>query len=352
MSLEENEKNISAIDIEDNEDWDAEDFRIERYDIASYPADYTIKTLLDNVNNNRIELPKFQRKFVWDVIKQSRLIESFLLGLPVPQIFLFRKPDDPKLYIIDGFQRIYTLKRFYNNKFALKGVNKKWEGKCYKDLDEDDRSFLDESTLRAIIIRQISPKDDSSMYYIFERLNTGGVTLSPMEIRKAIYYGKFYEMLEESNKDKNWKKIIGKPDEDKRLRDIEWILRFFAFYLTKIDEYHDPMKEFLNRFMRKNRDLYNENLKKVFKDTCRIVIENFGDKPFHFPKGRLNLAVMDSVMVSIAKSKDKSNLKEKFERLKKDDKFVKLIQERDTSKAKILKERFKIAYNVFGVEDE
>lgn len=341
--------------IEKNENWDAEEFKLERYDISSYPADYTVKTLLDNVNGERITLPEFQRRFVWDITRQSRLIESFLLGLPIPQIFLVRKPDDPKLYLIDGFQRVNTLNRFYNNEFKLKGVNENWNGKYYGDLSEDDKSFLDESTLRAIIIRQISPRDkDSSMFYIFERLNTGGATLYPMEIRKAIYHGNFYKMLENLNEDTHWRKIIGKETEDKRLRDIEWILRFFAFYEGDIREYRAPMKEYLNKFMREYRNLDDpklKNLETIFKETCKLILVNLGEKPFHYP-ARLNLSVMDSVMVSIAKNSDKTNLKEKFEKLKTDEGFNELLKKDDTSKTKILKERFKISFGIFGVENE
>ena len=341
------------IEIEENEDFDAECPELKQYDISSYPADYTVKTLLDNLKGERIILPEFQRNSVWDKIKKSRLIESFLLGLPIPQIFLVRTQKSPKLYIIDGYQRLNALYDFYENKFKLKGVNKNWEGKYYKDLNENDRSFLDESTLRAIIVRQISPKNnDTSMFYIFERLNTGGVVLNPMEIRKALYLGKFYRLLERLNKNPSWRKIIGKKDEDKRLRDIEWILRFFAFYELDVEEeYRAPMKEYLNKFMGEFRNLDDakgENLETIFRDTCEYISENFGEKPFHYPN-RLNLSVMDCVMVSVAKKEDKSNLIEKFEELKNNERFKELLMEVDTSKTRILKERFKISFEIFGV---
>jgi len=250
------------IEVEENEDQEDENFKLNKYDISAYPADYTIKTLLEKFEKTII-VPEFQRRYVWgaDITKQSRLIESFLLRLPVPQIFLFQKKDDKNMLIIDGFQRVNTLRKFYKDKLSLKGVQEQWIDKKYSELDEIEQEELDNSTLRAIIIRQIEPdNDNSSMFYIFERLNTGGVTLSPMEIRKAIFYGNFYNMLEELNNDNNWKLITGKKTVDNRLRDIEWLLRISSFLCEDFNLYQSPMKDYLNSFMNKNAKLNQTDL--------------------------------------------------------------------------------------------
>ena len=341
------------VELEPNEDIEQEEVIIERYDISSYPADYTVKVLVDKLRKEKIVLPDFQRRFIWDTRKQSRLIESILLGLPVPQIFLFKKVGDPKLYIIDGYQRLQTLRNFLedNLRLDLEGTSP-WKSKCFSELNEEDKAILEDYVIRSIIIRQIKPEnEDASMFYIFERLNTGGVILTPMEIRRAIYYGKFLEMLEDLNRDENWRKIIGKVETDKRFRDIEWILRFFAFYLKDIDEYKGPLKTYLNYFMKEYKNRREPEWEKIFKVTTQKIVESLGERPFHIPNRRLNLAVMESVMVAIAKNFNLTSdeIREIYETLKQDYKFLKLITARDTSKTPLLKERFTIVFKKFMV---
>lgn len=338
------------VDVEENEDHDDENFKLNKYDISAYPADYTIRTLLEKFEKTII-VPEFQRNYVWgtDIIKQSRLIESFLLRLPVPQIFLFQKKDEKDMLIIDGFQRVNTLRKFYKDDLSLKGVQKQWENKKYSELDEIEQEELDNSTLRAIIIRQIEPDDDnSSMFYIFERLNTGGVTLSPMEIRKAIFYGEFYNMLNKLNNDIHWKTITGKKGVDNRLRDIEWLLRISAFLSQDYNLYQSPMKDYLNSFMNKNAKLNNTELYNLLTNSFKRIVEQLGSKPFHIPKNRLNVAAMDAIIVNIAKNIDKDiNIKNIYERIKNDDTFVNYITARDTSTTEGLRKRFKLVESYF-----
>ncbi|WP_456381370.1 DUF262 domain-containing protein [Hydrogenimonas sp.] len=341
------------IEIENNEDLDKEEVIIERYDITSYPADYTVKGLVDKLENKQLILPEFQRKFVWNIVKQSRLIESILLGFPIPQLFLYKKPNSSNMLIIDGYQRLQTIKNFLENKLSLSLDDKSpWHGKKYEDLSDDDRSVVDDYVIRSIIIRQIRPNNEhASMFYIFERLNTGGVTLTSMEIRRAVFAGPFLKMLEELNKNPNWQKIIGKRQEDKRFRDVEWILRFFAFYLINYKKYKDPLKTYLNSVMEQYQHQHQDDWKNIFNQTCDKIIRALGEKPFHIPRGRLNLAVLDSVMVAIAKNPTLSieDIKNKYDELKGDEQYINLVTARDTSKTQILKDRFAMTFLKFGV---
>ena len=336
----------NEIEIVENTDSDSEEFNFKKYDITSYPADYNIVTLLDKINKKSIVLPPFQREFVWNEKKQSRLIESFLMGLPVPQIFLFQKIDDKHLYIIDGFQRIRSIELFHNNSLKLNGINPAWNGKYFKNLDEVDRENFDSTTMRSIIIRQITPNNEnSSMFHIFERLNTGGSILTPMEIRKAIYYGKFYNAINKLNQDKHWRLILGLNNEEKRLRDEEWILRIFALYFDS-NKYTAPIKEFLNAFMSNNKNLNDEKLFKKFQEICELIATSIGSKPFHKPEKKLNLAIMDSFMVTLLKCENKINVHEKYEKLLADKDFNESINVRDTTSTTALKNRFKIAKKI------
>ncbi len=284
----------------------------------------------------------------------TRLIESILLGFPIPQIFLYKKPNSSNMLIIDGYQRLQTIKNFLKNKLRLTLDEKSpWGGRKYDDLSDNDKSIVDDYVILSIIIHQIKPDNEhASMFYIFERLNTGGVVLTSMEIRRAVFAGPFLKMLEELNKNYNWQKIIGKKQEDKRFRDVEWILRFFAFYLTDFKKYKDPLKTYLNSIMEQFQYQYKDDWKKIFIETCDKIVKALGEKPFHIPRGRLNLAVLDSVMVSIAKNPTLSieEIAKLYNELKNDEHYIDLITARDTSKTKLLKDRFQLTFLKFGVQ--
>ncbi|WP_287128389.1 DUF262 domain-containing protein [Candidatus Cyanaurora vandensis] len=199
-----------------------------KYSITSYGADYTIDGLIKRLNHSSIYVPDFQRGFVWKPKQASRFIESLLLGLPVPGIFLSKEKETQKLLVIDGQQRLRTLEYFYNGIFAntkkefyLEGVQKKFEGLTYKTLTEDRRR-LDDSILHATIIKDEPSDDESGIYYVFERINTGGTYLQPQEIRSAIYHGRFSKFLRTLNENEEWRSIFGSVN--KNMRDQELIL--------------------------------------------------------------------------------------------------------------------------------
>ncbi|MCG8349494.1 MAG: DUF262 domain-containing protein, partial [Chloroflexales bacterium] len=173
-----------------------------RYSISSYGADYDVDGLVRRLKRGDVVVPDFQRQYVWTLTRASRFIESLLLGLPVPGIFLAVDPDTQQLLVIDGQQRLRSLEYFYEGifrnerEFTLKGVQPEFEGKTYETLSPEDRRRLDNSIIHATVIKQEDPKeeDSSSIYYIFERLNTGGMSLQPQEIRASIFQGLFYRL--------------------------------------------------------------------------------------------------------------------------------------------------------------
>jgi len=289
------------------------------YSITSYGADYPVDSLVKRMLTKDILVPTFnwkppqntevvgfQRQYVWPRPKADRFIESLLLGLPVPGIFLVKEPTGI-LLVLDGHQRLHTLEAFYAgeiNEDVYKlsdAVQKRYVGKRYKDLETEDRRRLDDSIIHATVIRQDEPTEDqSSIYTIFERLNTGGVNLQPQEIRVALYHGDFVRILQELNEDPSWRAMVG--SRSKRLKDIEMVLRFFAFLYYE-DKYEEPMKTFLNRYMATNRNLVRqseEELRRVFTLTTKTIIDGFGEKAFR-PKRAVNAAVVDSVMTGVAK---------------------------------------------------
>ena len=313
--MNENEEiDDQVIDVEDNEDSSSPQI----YGITSYGADYDVEGLVKRLRRGDIFIPPFQRDYVWNQAEASRLVESLLLGLPVPGVFLAKENDSNKLSVIDGQQRLKSLfffyEGFFNPKegdtrkkvFRLKNVQEKFEGKTYEELEEEDRVKLDDSIIHSTIIKQETPTDDNtSIYHVFERLNTGGRKLTPQEIRTAIYIGKLNELISELNDYPAWRELFGKKNN--RLKDQELILRFFAMY-DLLDNYSKPLKEFLNKFNGRYRNPTEENLERlssIFKRTTDVILENIGKSAFR-PDRVFNASAFEILMVGIAKRIDKN----------------------------------------------
>lgn len=310
-----------VIENTDNVDDDAEEDEQRRitYNISSYGADYTADSIVKRLDDGAFYVPEFQRSYVWTRPQASRFIESLLLGLPVPGVFLAKEEETNRHLVIDGQQRLKSLQFFYrgrfrdNNKFGLQKVDERWNGKSIDDLHQMDRLRLDDSIIHCTIFKQNRPEeDDTSFHDVFDRLNTGGVKLFPQEIRNCVDHGNLTKLLNECNKIEIWRRIFGK--ESNRSKDQELILRFFAFHMN--EDYQRPMKEFLDRFSHKNRKLSDERCKTMlclFENTINAVGNALGEKKAFRPSKNLNAAVFEAVMVGLARrmeAKEASDLAE------------------------------------------
>lgn len=332
------------------------------YQITTYPADFTLEILSNKLNSGEIIVPKFQRGFVWKQIQASKLIESFLVGLPVPPVFLYKELKTNKLLLIDGQQRLKTVKYFFEGFFGeevkgkkqifrLTGLNKssKWYNKTYEELEENDVQNLKNSVLRAFVIQQLNPNDDSSIYHIFERLNTGGTFLNNQEIRNCIYYGDLNDLIKDNlNKYGNYRKILGKEHPDMRMVDQELIIRFFSMF--EIENYQKPLKDYMSKFMRLNRNPDEATvlkLENIFKSTCDLIVKHIGEKPFHIKRG-INTAVFDCVIVAFARMIDReipNDIAERYKNLVIHLEENKLVTAATTDKDVVLK-RFSAATKI------
>lgn len=287
------------------------------YSITSYGADYPVDGLVKRLTQGDIVVPLFrldpepgqstvgfQREYVWTKPQADHFIESLLLGLPVPGIFLVKESNGKHL-VLDGQQRLRTLASFYDGLFQgkeykLETVQEKWRDATYKTLHADDRRRLDDSIIHATVVRQDEPTEDqSSIYLIFERLNSGGTFLQPQEIRVALYHGQFASLLSKLNDNAKWRALYGKKSP--RLKDLELILRFFSMYFYA-SKYERPMKDFLNRNMASNRSLAKHGdaeLTSLFDNTVALIHDQIGVRAFRL-KNAVNAAVLDSVMVGVA----------------------------------------------------
>ncbi len=345
------------IDVEDSEESTAAVI----YDISSYGADLDIEGLVKRLKRGDIFIPPFQRDYVWNQAEASRLVESLLLGLPVPGVFFAKEGESNKLSVIDGQQRLKSLLFFYegffNPKegdtrkkvFRLKNVQKQFENKTYEELDEEYRIKLDDSIIHATIIKQESPdNDNTSIYHVFERLNTGGRKLTPQEIRSAIYIGKLNELIAELNDYNSWRELFGKKNN--RLKDQEMILRFFTMYKS-IGNYSKPLKEYLNKFNSRYKNPTDEeidNLSIIFRKTSDLILEKFGKSAFR-PDRVFNAAAFEVLMVGIANrindNIDFDKLSKDITGLYKNQDFVDSIT-RATSDEKVVEQRHKL-FNEF-----
>lgn len=217
---------------------------LSRYAITSYGSDMLVDGIVRRLDEGAIFIPPFQRKFVWSITQASRFIESLLLGLPVPGVFLFKEPHSRRLMVVDGQQRLLTLQQYYrglfgDRKFGLVGVSEEWNGLTYDELSSEDQRELDDSVIHATVFRQDHPTNErSSIYSVFERLNTGGSPLQPQEIRACVYRGQLNDLLSKLANNPNWRQVY--RSRSTRKKDEEIILRFLALYHS-LDSYERPM---------------------------------------------------------------------------------------------------------------
>jgi len=278
-----------------------------------------------------IFIPRFQREYRWDRKRASRFVESLLLGLPVPGIFLSREEGTNKLLVIDGNQRLRTLEYFYKGifkdgkEFSLQFVQSQYRGATYQSISEEDRRRLDDSILHATIVRQDEPSDDdSSVYHIFDRLNTGGVNLTAQELRACLYHGEFNDLLKNLNENNDWRELFGPVSAS--LRDQELILRFLTFYFG--GKYSKPIAGFLNKYMGVNRHLKLQSSKQIsqaFNNTVETINKHLGKAVFK-PRGAFIAAIFDSIMVGVARRLEKGDIKD-IEALRRN--YIALLSNKD-----------------------
>ena len=235
----------------------------------------TIKDMFDE--GDIIPQPTYQRDYVMDDKQASKLIESILIQIPIPTVYLCEE-NDGRLSVIDGQQRMTSIVRFLKNEFALKGLEelKSLNKKYFKDLDKVMQRTIKTTTLNSIVILKESQE---LKYEIFARLNQGSTKLKPQELRNCIYRGPFNEMLEELAKNPLLKILY--REENKRKNYQEYILRFFA--LRNVNDYGSSLKKTFNDYMSKHQNDSEEDInqfKKLFNSTMDIIKQVFGDTAF------------------------------------------------------------------------
>ncbi len=226
--------------------------------------------------------PEWQRSYVWDLKRASRLIESFLLDIPVPVVYLAVN-DEGNYEVIDGVQRLTSIFKFFGGEIALSGLEMlpNLNKKKFKDLEPKLQNKLKDTTLRCFSLT--SHTSSNFLFIIFERLNTGGVPLNEMEVRNCVYRGSLNNLIKDLATYPEFVNSINQKDLPKRMGDRALVLRFLAFYERHYTKASQGLKQFLNEFFDTYRNAPADKLaeyEKKFKSAMRAAFTVFGDKAF------------------------------------------------------------------------
>lgn len=284
--------------------------------IVTEQARYPLNTIVGLVqSDNYILNPEFQRRHRWDNARKSRLIESFIMNVPIPPIFLY-EVDYSVYEVMDGLQRLTAISQFYQDKYSLEGLVE-WQelnGLTYSKLPEQIRKGIDRRYISSIILLQETAKSENEAnrlkQVVFERINSGGEKLKPQEIRNALYPGKLnsltiklarnsyfcklWDIPEQSTEEKE----TGQPEQNviddkyfKDMSDAELVLRFFAY--RQLDKWQgNTLENFLDEYLKEGNANFDETvlngLTKIFEDTIQFAYELFDKKAFWLHRNREN----------------------------------------------------------------
>lgn len=311
---------------------------VKAYNIKHWVSNRSFGELIDMFNCGEIKKPAMQREFVWDAQKSSRLIESIILGLPIPPLFLLEVGTN-EYELIDGFQRLTTVANYVNGdpwnmvssaksrkKSKLSGkIMEELIGKSFEQLAPEYQRIIKRSTIPLIEFRQIGPEDYSSKYLIFERINTGSVKLNPMQIRKSLAYGEFITSLYQTADGCDGLKKLFSNNALKKDSHVEAILRIIVMSDIYYGEYtfeKSGINNILNSYCEKNKE------KKITKEYSRdlakaieLMYDIFEDVKYMFRKvekskdnklifaGNLNVSILEAMLgVAIHKKIDIGNI--------------------------------------------
>lgn len=273
------------------------EIRDERRNVGFDSYDITAKHLVDMVGERQIHIaPEYQRRFIWDDVRQSQLIESLILGIPIPSLFLATN-EDSTWEVIDGLQRLTTLLNFINPSLRphalhdeaiapliLDGLDKikSLNGAAFLDLPSNMQLNLLTRPVRITVLNDRS--DYQVRFDLFERLNTGGITLHEQEIRNCVYQGPFNDFVKSCSMDSRVTNLVKRSDRHGRGNTEELILKFFAYFEYR-DRFRHSVKDFLNDYMEDKTNSFTNRreLDELFDKTFQVLAD-------HLPHGIVRAA--------------------------------------------------------------
>lgn len=372
----------------DPETDELENVPITEYDLVSTPNDFNVLTIQNFLETGAVKVPKYQRNFVWDRPRASKLIESLILGLPVPQVFLYEEARN-SFQIIDGQQRLMSIYFFMVGRFPRKAAKPRlrefWgvQGAIPTSILQDDDLFesfklalptpegspenplhgakyetlgdkqiqLGMRTLRNVIIKQVNPEGRGAVYEIFNRLNTTGVNLTAQEIRMSLADSALMERIIDMNLSENWRMLIGASIPDPKLKDIEIILRALAMG-DDSDIYKPSMVRFLDRYADKTRKFHSSDVDRRVKffESFIAKVSEF-DRSVFLISGRFSVPVFEAIYAAYWQAGGDGALNERTLRnLMRDQGFISATSDKTTDTKNVVARIQKAQLHLLGAE--
>jgi hypothetical protein len=291
--------------------------------IVTEQARYPIKSIRDMLESGDYKRnPEYQRRKRWDNVKKSRLIESFIMNVPLPPIFLYEY-DYSKYEVMDGLQRLTAIDDFYQNKFKLENLEywKELNGKRYRQLPSEIQKGIDRRYISSTILLAETAKTEEEAEelkrIIFERLNSGGEAINHQESRNALYGGKFNQLCIRLSENEHfrvmWKiplKNLLDSDVYRKMDDVEYVLRFFAYRF--LNNWKKTKKEFFDEYL-KEANKFPDNtiyeLEKLFYDTINVIWAIFKEKAFiPYNSNTPRLYIYDALMRAVSERIKSKNI--------------------------------------------
>jgi hypothetical protein len=314
-------------ELEDSENPDSSEAfekSVNQLSVIRQNQDYNLEYLTQIIGKNVHLSPHYQRRSRWNDVQKSRLIESFLLNIPIPPIFLFER-DLHEYEVVDGRQRLEAIRTFFNNEFKLKDMEffKSLNGRKFESLEPETRRMLIRRTISATILLAESQGFDQRdiQMILFDRLNTGGVKLNHQELRNAVYEGPFNDLVLELSQTGEFRKAwdipnpVGTDDKVqkkleknnlyKKMFDCELVLRVFAIKEVIESEISGSMRKLLDFTAKKYQNLSNKDSQefhKSFMTALKKLLEIFNGSIFindELEKPRKARNLYDSLMVAM-----------------------------------------------------
>ena len=320
-----------------------------------------VSNIIDRLQDGRIVLdPDFQRRSdLWDTQKQSRLIESLIVRIPLPS-FYFDYDNDDNYIVVDGLQRLRSIQRFAAlaaddpDRLRLSGLEylTEYNGKTYEELPKSLQRRIREQTIVAYVIRPGTPENVKTS--IFTRINTGGMQLTPAEIKNSVYRGQAADLLKELAHSKEFIRATNGKIKPDRMLDCEFVNRFIAFYLLDLKSYRENLEMFLNDSLMKLKaaspDVLND-CRRAFYRAMDASYAVFGKDSFRKMNnkhryGRINKPLFECVSFCFAKlsprecealCRERAAFLERYEALLQDAAFVDVITNGTARKVSIEK---------------
>lgn len=326
-----------------------------------------LDSLVKRIKNNELEFEaSFQRKAgLWSVVQKSQLIESILLKIPLPA-FYFDATDDDKWLIIDGLQRISTIKEFVvENKLKLKGLEfmTDLEGLKFSQLPRSLQRRIEETNINAYLINPATPKNVK--YNIFKRINTGGLVLEAQEIRNALFQGQATEFLMMMSKTEEFLRATDGSIKSERMLDCEFCLRYISFtelfsrYNGNMDTFLSDGMEYLQKIDKIKLDTVHSKFKEIMNISYNIFEKNCFRKVYDDGRRRpINKALFEAISIVIFNSsedeidnylKNREAIKKNYKTVCSDYDFQNFLKASDKIS---VSSRVNKMYKVFGLNKE